>query len=492
MEGAEILVQEVLKGVLTNGPSSAGLGCLGDGRVGVEFRLGLVEGTSNFLVDAPREIMEAVDPRKKDTGPETPEAREAARHGARSLRGSWHNGLGVFERRFRQPDDSQRHMEAPGRDEARLQRRVLRDEVALDRRYFLVNRGIRNPYGVKMSRSPRVLKPVAVQAHRYRQFFPHRHTRCHEQHPLRLSHQRVLLISFLLVRLHEPHIFGCLLFRNCPGLHTFDMPRGAAVPDLFDDEATTPDLFDDDDDDDEDVAEVREPSFVSDLFEEDEVTALRSRVRELEGLLAASEARCAALEAALRPKDDGIALAKPRQQRETDETFFSAYAPTTRRRQVRGQSNRRLKPLAKQRKAKARSAAPEPSKDDPPSNAPETAPQEEAQEDEAQEEDDDDDEDEDDDEEVGQREDEAVRLWASTKGDVVAMLGSLGEILPPSVVVGRDDLSSSKAVRRAYFHVARRCHPDKSRGLPKHLRYRAQFVFSALTEALDFYDDVAS
>ena len=266
-----------------------------------------------------------------------------------------------------------------------------------------------------------------------------------------------------------------------------------------DDEEETPevDLFADDDEDEVQPPPVRvRPSLVPSLFDTETVEELKSRILELEAALAASEARCLSLEAALRSEtteDETIAM-DPRRRRveaqNDDPYIFAAYEKPRRRprRPPATGTSRRLKPLKRERalprkREETVEILPEdilPDLNDLasvglPSQQEAPLPSEE--------------EEEEDDEDVSQREDDEVRAWASTKQDVVAMLSSLGDILPKALVSDLDDLATSKAVRRAYFKVARRCHPDKSRNLPRDLRFRAQFVFSALTEALSAYDE---
>lgn len=103
---------------------------------------------------------------------------------------------------------------------------------------------------------------------------------------------------------------------------------------------------------------------------------------------------------------------------------------------------------------------------------------------------------EDDEDELVARATGVVRAWAERKMHVVDMLSSVSEILPTELIAGIDNSclqenSDTRTVRRAYFQIARRCHPDKlatsSVALPREARLRAQFVFAALTDALKHY-----
>lgn len=201
---------------------------------------------------------------------------------------------------------------------------------------------------------------------------------------------------------------------------------------------------------------------------EDEVVVLRRRVAELERQLAEERRRSLSLEARLAEyePEECVSLARRRvaERREAEESFWSDDQPATRRRPRRAVEALHGRPpsFARQRlkasgtKANVDDAAPMVNDD------------------------------------LVARATSDVRDWAGRQADVVDMLASLSEILPRELITGLDSYPQGgdpKAVRRAYFQVARRCHPDKLAGscAKPEARLRAQFVFTALTDALDYY-----
>lgn len=258
------------------------------------------------------------------------------------------------------------------------------------------------------------------------------------------------------------------------------------------------------------------------LFEEDddEVHILKSRICELEAQLALERQRSLLLEARLAEHvpEEGVRLARrrvvDRSDTNSDASFLCDQVSASRRRPRRVAEPHRGRPrsFARQR-LQARSKASGESTTsantrDPPSGPvrasscdtkvlppveeddgfdntmPGTCdPKTEA-------------DTEDDEEELVARATGDVRAWAERKMHVVDMLSSVSEILPTELIVGIDNSclqehSDTRTIRRAYFQVARRCHPDKlaaSRAaLPREARLRAQFVFAALTDALKHY-----
>lgn len=211
-----------------------------------------------------------------------------------------------------------------------------------------------------------------------------------------------------------------------------------------------PSLFDSDDD---------EATLFDDDHELSVEEQLRLRIGELEVLLASERARSEALEARLAAYE-GVAPARRRKVERADDDDWTGRAPSIRRRPRLGGATGRPRPLAKERLKKR---VPEPSNDQEPSNGQEPS-----------------------NDDVATRASEAVRAWAKAK-TLVEMLSSLADVLPPELAQGLDTVGQddAKAVRRAYLQVARRCHPDRLAGakLPMDARYRASFVFAAVTDA---------
>jgi len=233
-----------------------------------------------------------------------------------------------------------------------------------------------------------------------------------------------------------------------------------------------PDLFDSSSDESDDEERA------------DEILALRQRVHEL-------ELRCETLERELRvargEEEDTVMLRGVRTRTRRDDKdeplLFdnlrhqqSIYKSTVKRQNRGG----RPRPLASERRAaksckQVATATLREEEPPPPPPPPIESPRES-------------------DQAIAAREDAAVKHWAASKADIMAMLTSLGEILPLDITTNNTILSQNehpgaRAVRRAYFQAVRHVHPDKCRDLSFSLRCRAQCVFSALTDALDAYDN---